>query len=376
MRSGLIRAVAGRPRTLAVTDQAPPPDPDKKSEQPRLEAAMAAADAKDASGLKAIPLLIGPMSAACPALGAVLRSSAVRTSLETHDRQSVESSRQQALLKEEAFRSNLCLLAAGVVSGLVLAISAGALRALATLDPQVEKNVTLILGLLILLLGALAAYFAYVARDQGRVARWQTCRGEAESARLDVFSTIASKAAAAGPEAALFGLAVVVRHLLDDQRTWLAASVRRHRASSERTSHIGAFASALAFIGGSGAIIASQTDSHGAVWIVLIGVVGSAVGAFAANREAINRDRANAERYDKTGVAMDAIAARVDDVAATIGGGQPEALQAFTGTITDLLDAENKQWLDGTAQANAALAALDEQLGQLTKVKGADVPAG
>jgi hypothetical protein len=36
---------------------------------------------------------------------------------------------------------------------------------------------------------------------------------------------------------------------------------------------------------------------------------------------------------------------------------------------------ENKQWLDGTAQANAAIDKLDEQLSQLGKPKGADVAA-
>jgi hypothetical protein len=47
----------------------------------------------------------------------------------------------------------------------------------------------------------------------------------------------------------------------------------------------------------------------------------------------------------------------------------------FTKTIADLLSAENKQWLHGTAQANAAIDKLDEQLSQLGKPKGADVAA-
>ena len=55
--------------------------------------------------------------------------------------------------------------------------------------------------------------------------------------------------------------------------------------------------------------------------------------------------------------------------------GQPEALNAFTKTIADLLTAENRQWLDGTAEDNAAIDKLDEQLSQLGKPKGADVAA-
>jgi hypothetical protein len=66
------------------------------------------------------------MDDACPTLASILRSAAVRTSLESYERLDAESIRQQALLKREAFWSNLCLLAAGVISGLILAVPAGA----------------------------------------------------------------------------------------------------------------------------------------------------------------------------------------------------------------------------------------------------------
>ena len=56
-------------------------------------------------------------------------------------------------------------------------------------------------------------------------------------------------------------------------------------------------------------------------------------------------------------IAMDGIKdARVDVVAARSPNGQPKALDGFHGAITDLLSDENKQWQEGTAQANASLA--------------------
>lgn len=342
---------------------------------PSLADCLAAVAVAGRSGIDAIPELAKSVQSRCPELGKVLVSSAVRTGLETYARQDGEAIAQEKKLKREATQSNISLLAAGVTSGVILAVSAGALQflvsigALPALDPATVKRVTLALGLLTLAFGALAAYFGFIARDQGRIARWQTCRSEAELSRLDVFTTIAARVVAAGPAAALFGLAVVARHLLEDQRAWLGKSADRHRTSSERTSMMGGIATALAFVGGSGAVIASQTEGAGAVWIVLVGVVGSAIGAYAANREALNRDRANADRYDKTRVAMDAISGRTDEVAGTIAAGEPNALQAFTKTISDLLAAEHQQWLDGTAQANAALDKLDGELAQLGKAK-------
>jgi len=254
----------------------------------------------------------------------------------------------------------------GVTSGLVLAVAAVLPSGPEYVTPLGTINVTLGLGIVTLALGAAGTFFGYLARDQGRISRWQARRGEAEIARLDVFTTIAGKAAEAGPAVALHGLALVVRHLLDDQRNWLGA-----RAASQEilraTSRWGGLANALTFIGGSGAIIASQ--AKGSIWIVLSGLIGAAIAAYAANRDALRRDRANADRYEKAQVALDGLSGRTDDVAARIAAGEPKALVAFTDAVTDLLATEHKQWLEGTAQAEASLCKLDAQLRQLTDTK-------
>jgi hypothetical protein len=315
---------------------------------------VAAVSSTDKSGIDAISALPGKLQQNCPELAKILESSAVRTKLDTYARQDAEAVRQQTQLVEEATRANACLAAVGLTSGVILAVSA------LSADSSPIQYLTLALGVVTLLLGAAAAFFTYVARDQGRVSRWQTCRGEAEIDRLAVFGTVAAKAADKGADVALAGLALVSVHLLDDQRKWLGARASRHRSSSETTSRLGGIASSLAFIGGSGAIIASQKAS--AVWIVLAGVVGAAVGAYASNRDALRRDRANAERYENTEVALNGVAGRIDDVAEQIVAGEPKALVAFTETLCDLLSTEHKQWLEGTAQAAASLEKLDAQL--------------
>jgi hypothetical protein len=312
------------------------------------------------TGIEALATLAEPLEQDCPALATVLRSAAVRTVLETYARQNAEAVRQQDSLKREATLANVCIMATGVTSGLVLVVAA-------LLPSDYVGPVTLALGIVALALGATATYFGFLARDQGRVSRWQARRGEAEVARLAVFTTIAGKAADAGPPVALYGLAVVVRHLLNDQRTWMGKSTLRHRKSSETTSRLGGLGSALAFIGGSGAVIASQ--STGSLWVVLAGLIGAAVSSFALNRDALRRDRANADRYEKVQVALDGLAERVDDVANRIAAGEPKALVAFTDTVTDLLAAEYKQWQEGTAQAEASLVKLDAQLKQLAEAK-------
>ncbi len=346
----------------------PSPEPPKPAGPllPSLDNCAAAIAAGGKTGLGAIADLPASLKTACPELAAILGSSPVKTSLETYARQDAEAVRQQTELMREATLAHLCLLAAGVTSAVILAVTA--LRGGADSAGQVS-TITLALGLLTLAFGALAAYFSFIARDQGRIARWQASRGDAEMARLAVFKTMAEKAAEASPKVALFGLAVLLRDLLNDQRDYLAKAALRHRKSSETTSRWGGLASALAFIGGSGAIIASQGGAGWTVWIVLAGVVGAAIGSYSANRDALLRDRANADRYEKTRVALDGIAARTDEIAGRIAAGEPKALTAFTDTIADLLATEHKQWQEGAAQAEASLAKLDEQLEQLGKDK-------
>jgi hypothetical protein len=331
---------------------------------PSFESCMAAVSSGSTSGMEALGGLPAALHQSCPELETILQSSAVRTSLETHARQNAEAIRQQASLMQEATRANQCLMAAGVASGLVLAVAAELSD-----DPfgihSGKSYLTLGLGIVTLALGAAGSFFGYLAHDQGRIVRWQARRGEAEIERLQVFRTIADKASKAGPAVALHGLALVVSHLLDDQRNWLVQRALRHRKSSETTSRWGGLANALLFIGGSGAIIASVVENS--IWIVLAGLIGAAISTYAINRDALLGDRANADRYEKAQVALDGLAGQTDNVATQIAKGEPKTLVVFTDAVTDLLATEHKQWLEGTAQAEASLSKLDAQLKQLTE---------
>jgi hypothetical protein len=113
-------------------------------------------------------------------------------------------------------------------------------------------------------------------------------------------------------------------------------------------------------VGGSGAVIASFQQNQ--AWIAIAGVLAAALSAYALNREGLRRDRINADRYDKACAAIDELASRADLVADEIEAGRPDALTAFTTAITEQLESEHKQWLDGAAQVQALLAKFDEQL--------------
>ncbi|MFO1048834.1 MAG: hypothetical protein U1E52_13155 [Geminicoccaceae bacterium] len=253
------------------------------SEQTRESGAFARAAAtlaaEPATGMRVLPRAAELLRPVAPGLADIMTSSAVRACAESYPRYSAEAARQQSLLMREATRANLCLLGAGLLSGLVLVAPNAAL----VLGEPLTQWVILLLGLATLALGALAAMFSYRARESDRLRRWYTARSQAELARLGTFRALAAAATAAGGDTAAAALALVWRHLFEDQRQWLASRAARHRLSYERTNLWGGIASALAFLGGSGAVIASFKPSQS--WITVAGVVSAAIAAYALGRE-------------------------------------------------------------------------------------------
>jgi hypothetical protein len=314
-------------------------------------------------GLGGLEGAAATLEGSCLELAAILRSAAVRTEIELCLRQDAAASEQQQRLMREATAANVCLMLAGVLSGLVLVGAAGRTAIDAAWGGLITDDMVLVLGMATLALGALAAMFGHIARDQDRLGRWLARRGGAEVARLNAFRNIARGAAARGPGVAIYGLALVERNLLDDQRAWLGARAAQHRRSSEWTSLWGGVATALAFVGGSAAVIGGFEP--GKAWVAIAGVIGAAVAAYAANREALRRDRANADRYERTQAVLDGLAARDDAVAQEIASGKADALVAFTEAVAEPLAAEHKEWIEASAQAQTAIDKLDARLQEL-----------
>ena len=341
-----------------------PPAPESPSGLPSLPAKRASADLGQVAvpdrGLWGSILQVGSPPAA---LEPILRASGVRVQLEALDHLEREATTQQRAFRRELTIANLCLMIAGVLSGLVLAL-APVMSRLQTVEGQFDWAwVPTVIGAATLALGAIAALATYKAREGNRLQRWLSARSGAEMARSGVFVTVAERAAAGASETMLAALELVNRDLLENQRAWFRKRAKEHRRSSDWTTSWGGLATALAFVGGSGAVIASFVPSQ--TWLAVAGVIGAAVGAYAVNREALRLDRANAGGYEKAAAALDAIAARYDAVEAEVRAGQPDALRAFTAAITEQLSAEHKRWLEGSTQAEAVLGKLDGQLQRL-----------
>ena len=93
---------------------------------PAFKDCLAAVSGGPASGIDAIAEPPAQLLKDCAEMSGILASSAVRTSLDAFRRRDAEAVRQQTNLMQEATRANLCLMVAGIASGLVLALAAQA----------------------------------------------------------------------------------------------------------------------------------------------------------------------------------------------------------------------------------------------------------
>jgi hypothetical protein len=76
-------------------------------------------------GIGGLDRVATALDGSCPELAAILRSSLVRTQVELGQREDAAAADQQRRLMREATAANVCLMLAGVLSGLVLVGAAG-----------------------------------------------------------------------------------------------------------------------------------------------------------------------------------------------------------------------------------------------------------
>ena len=116
---------------------------------------------------------ISETGAPSAALDPILGSSSVRVQLEALSHLDKDATAQQRAFRRELTIANLCLMVAGVLSGLVLV--PGENPGWAWLPRCI--------GLATLALGAIAALHTYKALEGNRLQRWLSARSEAEMAR-------------------------------------------------------------------------------------------------------------------------------------------------------------------------------------------------
>jgi hypothetical protein len=298
-----------------------------------------------------------------PALAALLGTAKLATLARQYERRDRDAGEAQERFKQAMRWANTAVLATGVLGALILVAG--------LLEEAFDANLwplLLALGLGALVSGALASMWLFRVREGNLVEAWMGQRAHAESARLEYFATLvkAVNDAPSEPPLALLKLEYFRRYQLDVQLAYYDRRGRQQRDSADRTLTIGGFAAALGAVASGSAGIAA---SIAAPWAALaaLGVIGTALAAFAATREAVNQDRRNAERYGRTLSALEILRGRLDDVRGGVLAGSQDVLEEYVAAVHEQLSLEHREWLSGAESTRSAIGRMDETLAALQK---------
>ena len=145
------------------------------------------------------------------------------------------------------------------------------------------------------------------------------------------------------------------------QRNFFRRRGKDHKLAANKILRL----SALAVLGGS--LATGLSGFLGAVdprWVSLagVGVIASAVSAFASAREALNQHRGNQERYARTMDALEELTGMLDSVRDAAAAGERGPLQQLVTAVHEQLTLEHKQWLGTAESTQASIAKLEEAL--------------
>ncbi len=163
---------------------------------------------------------------------------------------------------------------------------------------------------------------------------------------------------------ALLQLEYFRRYQLDVQRTYYHDRGKEHEEKAARTLLLGSLA---VFAGSLGAGLATALGAIDPKWasLAVIGVMGSALAAFASTRESTHQDVRNSERYERTAWTLQKLYERLEVVRSAVAAGEPEVMQEFVAAVQDQLSLEHRQWLEETDESGSAIGILEKRLAEL-----------
>lgn len=300
------------------------------------------------------------LQAKAPTLARILRTSRVVCRASQYERFDGEANLAQSTYKRIMRYASWAILATAVLSTAVLLV--GPLAGL--LGQDAASGLLLSgLGLAALVTGALATMFLSRARGGGLYKAWKTARARAEQARAGYFQAVAAAPgeAPADPALGLLKLEYIRRYHLDVQIAYYRERSKQHRASAERTLDLASLAALPT------ALAAGAVGVLGPQWAPLaaLGLLGSALAAFATAREQVNSDQVNADSYDATLTEMEWLKEDIDDWRNAVlqATNAADVLAGILARIQQVLGAEHEKWLargtdeDAVKNLEAAVAA-------------------
>jgi SMODS and SLOG-associating 2TM effector domain 1 len=215
--------------------------------------------------------------------------------------------------------------------------------------------------------GVISGVWFNIIRTGGLLQGWMKSRAEAEARRLLYFAEVTGTPVPPGADALecrLLQLEYFRRYQLDAQRAFYARRGAQHEGSAQsalvRTSlAMGGVALANALSGYLAPFNPQFTAIAGAA------VLSQAMASKITNREAVNQDGRNAERYKRVESSLNRLWGKLDDVRRAVANGDEAVLSEFVFAVNEQLSHEHRQWLEEQKEAGTAVGRLEAHLEEI-----------
>ena len=243
-------------------------------------------------------------------------------------------------------------------------------------DIVVARVLFITLSLAAILFGTLATTWLRLIEGRRLLEEWMKQRANAEMRRLEYFNLITSRKPddVASPDPTLFRLLQLEffrRFQLDMQINYYRGRGRAHGRFADKAVTMSSWA-----LGGAGlatGFAGFLGSAVGPKWGALagFGMICQALATWILNKEAVNQDRRNQERYSRTYETLENLKMRLSKARKSIAGGNEEVLPKLVEAVHELVSLEHRQWTDDIGNASKAIGELEQQLKELEKDTGA-----
>jgi len=309
----------------------------------------------------------GQFSDEAPELAWILKSAELEGVADKYDECDKDAIAVQDKFKLYSERARRWVFLTACCSALLLAV--------ATLFGQPDqeplaRTLFIVLSIAAIVFGFLASTHIKLVENMKLLENWMKKRANAEMQRLDYFNRfinckLSDESASDPVFMRLLQLEFFRRFQLDMQLSYYTQRGKQHGAIAEKAATISTWAmGAAGLAAGIAGFLGSSLHPKWAA-IAGFGFICQAFATNVLNREAINQDRRNEERYGRTKDVLKNLRMRLDKVRAQVAAGNPVVLAKYVEAVHEQLSLEHRQWTDDISMASKALVELEAQLKEL-----------
>lgn len=241
-------------------------------------------------------------------------------------------------------------------------------------DTSLARVLFIAISLAAILFGTLATTWLRLIEGKRMLEEWMKQRANAEMRRLEYFNLITryspGDVQAANPTLfRLVQLEFFRRFQLEMQINYYKGLGRSHGKMADEAVTMSSWALggaglATGFAGFLGSALAPKWGT-----LAGLGMICQATASWILNKEAVNQDRRNEERYGRTLQYLENLRMRLSKVRKNMAAGNEEVLAKLVEAVHEQLSLEHRQWTDDIGNASKAINELEQQLKELKESK-------